>query len=490
VAATPLRALIVDDHPRALAALARLAASLGWQTELADSAAAAVQRLQGAAGAGFDAVFVDGQMPGPGDSVLVRQILHLGLAGAAPVIALVGSAGREALEAASGDLSGAPDAVLVKPLTASMLQDAVLEARHADARALALPAADSDAVRRLPGLRLLLVEDNANNQQVARELLEDEGASVLIAHDGQQAVDILARDGAAFDLVLMDLQMPVMDGFTATRHIRQLPGLAGLPIVAMTANAMESDRSACLAAGMNAHVGKPFDLDPLVALLRRLARWTELDAPPARSGDAALPADLHVAAAAAGVELGQALARLGGRDDVYRRMLQHLVNDLDTLPALLQSQLAKGDMAALARQLHTLRGVAATLGAVPLAAAAGQAETQLAAAAVGPALAQATRVIVSSRRSLDALLQAWPTPAPSPTAGAELDPAALRTALVRLGGLLQNADMAAMEVMTDLHANYGAALGDRLQALEASVHGLDFDRGLSQCRALMEEFAA
>jgi CheY-like chemotaxis protein len=122
---------------------------------------------------------------------------------------------------------------------------------------------------RLSGLRLLVVEDNPNNQQVARELLEGEGATVHVANHGQEAVAAVAAADPLFDAVLMDLQMPVMDGFTATARIRQDLGQHHLPIVAMTANAMPSDREDCLAAGMNDHVGKPFDLDHLVSVLRK-----------------------------------------------------------------------------------------------------------------------------------------------------------------------------------------------------------------------------
>ena len=134
-----------------------------------------------------------------------------------------------------------------------------------DANAKALP------VQRLASLRVLLVEDNLINQMVARELLEREGALVQLAENGQLAVDALLASPHDFDVVLMDLQMPVMDGLQATRHIRQQLQLTQLPIIAMTANVMASDREDCLAAGMNDHIGKPFKLDELVALLQTYA---------------------------------------------------------------------------------------------------------------------------------------------------------------------------------------------------------------------------
>jgi len=132
---------------------------------------------------------------------------------------------------------------------------------------LQVPVVEVNYQGPLTGLRLLLVEDNLINQQVAQELLSAEGAQVVVAGNGLLGFNAVANASPPFDAVLMDLQMPVMDGFTATRKIREELGLTALPIIAMTANAMDSDRNDCLAAGMNAHVGKPFDLNQLVALL-------------------------------------------------------------------------------------------------------------------------------------------------------------------------------------------------------------------------------
>ena len=149
-----------------------------------------------------------------------------------------------------------------------------LPAAHtAQAPDAALPPTSSSTKQpRLAGLRLLVVEDNKVNQLVAQGLLAKEGALVTLADDGQLGVSAVARAQPPFDAVLMDLQMPVMDGYTATRAIRNDLGLLKLPIIAMTANAMAADRTACLEAGMDEHIGKPFELDHLVATLLRLCR--------------------------------------------------------------------------------------------------------------------------------------------------------------------------------------------------------------------------
>ena len=182
---------------------------------------------------------------------------------------------RELLSQRSAEEHALINGFLVKPVTASMLLDAVVDAKAA-AMAAAQgqnPTAPRTPVKpkRLQGLRILVVEDNKINQMVAKGLLAQEGATVTLADDGQLGVTAVAAAQHTFDAVLMDVQMPVMDGYAATRAIRQELGLTALPIIAMTANAMASDRAACLAAGMNEHIGKPFELDQLVAMLLRYA---------------------------------------------------------------------------------------------------------------------------------------------------------------------------------------------------------------------------
>ncbi len=217
--ASRLRVLAVDDNPSARDVLARMGESLGWDVSVAESGdrALALLRTQ-PLDAPFQAVFVDWEMPGLDGWQTSQRIRDIGLAGATPVIVMVTAHGREMLARRSGAEQAMLDGFLIKPVTASMLSDALAEARRAPNQAsrLAAPA----RAGRLAGVRLLLAEDNLNNQQVARELLEDEGAIVQIAHHGQEAVQALASADPPFDVVLMDLQMPVMDGFTATRQIR------------------------------------------------------------------------------------------------------------------------------------------------------------------------------------------------------------------------------------------------------------------------------
>ncbi|MBL8312134.1 MAG: response regulator [Rubrivivax sp.] len=523
-----MRALVVDDNATAREVLQRMGRSMGWSVDLADSGEQALRAMQRAADdeRPYQAVFVDWQMPGMDGWETSRRIRARQLAGSTPLLVMVTAHGREMLSQCSEAEQSMIDGFLVKPVTASMLFDAVVDAcaeREPTRKPSLKPARLAGAGQAgLAGMRLLVVEDNANNQQVARELLEDEGAVVQIAGNGQEAVEAVDTAAPPFDAVLMDLQMPVMDGFTATRRIRRDLGQTGLPIVAMTANAMASDRDACLAAGMNDHVGKPFDLHHLIQVLRRhVGRPPEADGPAqarqavplqaaAPAPDRRLPPDALFAAQAAGVDLPAALQRLGEHLGTYRRMLGRFIDESSADPSPLQAAWDRGGPAEAGRWLHTLRGVAGTLGAVELAREAGLAEKILAprtAELAGPGEAQRADpgIDVDARQALDqaraALSAALPRlaalhqaladpPASQPSLPGVHGVAATREALRGLAVLLQNGDMSAMEALAALERDHGVALGDRLAPLAESVLDLDFARALACCHALTEECAA
>jgi CheY-like chemotaxis protein len=381
------------------------------------------------------------------------------------------------------------DGFLVKPVTASMLFDAIADSGAAHGLTPSTTQNDAPSAQRLAGMRLLLAEDNANNQQVACELLEDEGATVQIANHGQEAVEAVAAADPPFDVVLMDLHMPVMDGFTATRRIRQDLARTQLPIVAMTANAMASDREACLAAGMNDHVGKPFELDHLVRVLRRLAGRPARDDAPRSATNVELPRAVVESAATAGVEIGRALDRLGGKIPVYERMLHTFTNDLSTLPQRLQQHVAAAETEAATRLLHTLKGLAATLGSAALAESAAQGERALAQApareAVDAICAEACAAIEQAQPALQALLQALQASSPAPAANSASEGNAPpdRAVLQELATLLENSDMRATELVTRLPPQASPAWRE----LDDAVANLDFERALGLCRSMLTD---
>ncbi len=489
-----LRALVVDDNTSARDIHQRMGQSLGWRVDTTSTGVQglALLREQAAAGNPYQVVFVDWEMPEMDGWQTCEAIRALGGAEGHTLLVMVTAHGHDTLSQRATSAQQLLDGYLVKPITASMMLDAVVDSyRKGDRSALACAAPSG---LRLAGLRLLLAEDNLNNQQVACELLQVEGASVQIANNGQEALDALRADSSAFDAVLMDLQMPVMDGFDAARAIRQQPGLAHMPVIAMTANAMASDREACLAAGMNDHVGKPFDLNHLVAVLLRHTGAS--DNPPPGAAPAAEPAiDAHLqaAAATAGVDLAGALKRMGGNQGIYQRSLRSFVAELATLPARLQLHTERAELAEARRLLHTVKGLAATLGAMALSQAAGDGERQLggpAAASDLPAIsAAASTAIAAAVPGLETLARALAAPqtAPGHSVAAPLDTQALGAALAALGELLDNYDMAATDAMEQLRQQFGPALGQALQPLDDALGRLDFAAAAQQSAQLHQE---
>jgi CheY-like chemotaxis protein len=347
-----------------------------------------------------------------------------------------------------------------------------------------------------------VVEDNANNQQVARELLEDEGAVVQIADNGLLAVEAVAAADSLFDVVLMDLQMPVMDGYTAATRIRQDLQHLALPIVAMTANAMASDREACLAAGMNEHVGKPFDLEHLVSVLLRLAGRAagSTGGPHGNESAMSLSPQILAAAGTAGVDFKRALARLGGKLKVYRSTLRSFTAELRGLPHQLNNHLQRGDRDAVLRELHTLKGAAGTIGVTALAKLVGEAEAQM--AGISPAaddvgcVSRVGAAIDLSAASLEALCialdggQAPASASPVTTALTPADTALLASLLRNLQALLQASDLDATNTLQTLRSRLPAAAGPRFDKLETAVDSLEFESALLHCSEWLLECEA
>lgn len=396
-----LKCLVVDDNPVARVILSEMAGSFGWRVDLAASghealAAVAEQVAQQRA---YDVVFIDWRMPTLDGWETSCQIRKLAPSGKMPLIVMVTAHDREMLAQQHADLSPVLDGFVVKPVTASMLFDAVADARMENRAPLSLVSVPSK--QRLAGLRLLLVDDKPANQQVASELLGNDGARVEVASSGALAIEAVSRGGPLPDLILMDIQMPEMDGYEATRAIQRLLGAGAPPIVAMTANAMAADRVAALAAGMVDHVGKPFDLAQLIdVILHHVGRSGKAgSAAPAAAAATAAPATPAALAAAkpaldavkaaamaetgamplpeAGINSSAALKRMGGLQPVYLMTLRSVAIEVVKLAAQLQSMRAARDAPAALPVLHTLKGLAGTVGADRLAALALLAERAL-----------------------------------------------------------------------------------------------------------------
>jgi len=272
------RVLIVDDNASARELLGEMAAALGLQACTAASGDEALQQLDraDAADTPFDLVLLDWKMPGmDGMECMRRLAARAQRRHPPPAVLMLTAFNRDDALKELAALQLDVGALLTKPVTPSTLLDACSSALGVaaqrptrDERRMEVMQAHRSGLK---GARILLVEDNAVNRELAVELLASAGVVVTAARDGREALQILDR--LAFDAVLMDCQMPVMDGYAATRALRQRPGLQALPVIAMTANAMVHDREHALEAGMNDHVAKPVRPEELFATL---ARWVQV----------------------------------------------------------------------------------------------------------------------------------------------------------------------------------------------------------------------
>jgi signal transduction histidine kinase/CheY-like chemotaxis protein len=362
------RALVVDDNDHARAVIIDMLEGMTFLTVEASSGAAAVDEVRRAATAGhpYDVVYLDWRIPGMDGMETARRIRSLGLA-TTPMFLMVTAYGREeALKEAEG---AGIQYVLVKPVSASILFDTTMGALGAR-RLEQPPAADQpgsgvdERLAALRGARILLVEDNDINQQVARELLEDAGLVVDVADNGQIALELVQK--FSYDLVFMDMQMPVMDGVTATREMRKQERLEHLPIVAMTANAMEQDRRKCMDAGMNDFLIKPINPQDMWTILVRWVR-PRRNAPVAQARPAAIqgsaPANVGLPHGIAGLDTTLGLGRMMGKKPLYLAMLRRYVVGQQDVVRDIRQALAAGDIATAERLAHTTKAVSGNVGA-------------------------------------------------------------------------------------------------------------------------------
>ncbi|MEO8806816.1 MAG: response regulator [Burkholderiaceae bacterium] len=269
------RALIVDDNAGARDVLTRACVALGLRADAAAGADEALQRVKQAEAGNepYELLLVDSNLPGLNPAGAAALGRRGPLQPQISVVLMLPALSRDAGLQGLAEQQRARGAVLVKPVTPATLVDACnmalgITAPGALHDAVREPARPADPRTRLRGTRVLLVEDNEVNQEVALALLGSAGIDVSLARNGQEALDVLERED--FDAVLMDCQMPVMDGYAATRALRLQPLRQSLPVIAMTANAMVGDRDAALAAGMNDHIAKPINVNEMFATL---ARW-------------------------------------------------------------------------------------------------------------------------------------------------------------------------------------------------------------------------
>jgi PAS domain S-box-containing protein len=477
------RVLVADDNPGAREVLAELLAELPFTVDQVASGSEALAAVRQAAGTPYRIVFMDWKMPGMSGIEAARAI-KAGEGTQVPAVIMVTAFGREDVrqEADEARLDG----FLVKPVSPSSLVDAIVQVFAPESAAVRASAGGGERQHGLDGMKVLLAEDNEINQQIAIELLESAGVVVETADNGQQAVDRV-KAGTRWDAVLMDLQMPELDGISATQAIRADGRFQELPIIAMTAHAMVEERERCFAAGMNDHVTKP--IEPEV-LYQALARWfrrpaadalARVDAPVRMekrpgAGDGELPR-------VSGVDTASGLMRVAGNAALYRNLLGKFVEGQAGAPDAIRKALRDGDRALAERLSHTLKGVSGNIGASRVQVAADEVERAVREGAEAERLLAALEgVLAEVVGGLRSALSdgTGGDEAESPAPGAE----SARAVLEKLGGYLADSDGETADYLARHARVLRGALGHETFAeIRKAVEDYDFAAALDRLRA-------
>jgi signal transduction histidine kinase/DNA-binding response OmpR family regulator len=354
-----LTALLADDSESARMVLTEMLGSLGFRVLVAENAPDA-KRLwdeSNEKGEEISLLVVDWKMPGMTGLELVKEIKDGGT-GRVPSVVMVTSHGAEAVKDALN--KNLVDGLLIKPIGISTLNDTIADVLRQESKRIrkSLKEVDYMSIYRehLQGVHLLLVEDNEINMDLATELLQDVGAKVDCATNGMMALEMATNQ--AYDLVLMDIQMPEMDGLTATREIRKFKSAQVLPILAMTAHAVKGEYDKSIAAGMNDHITKPIDPDILYRALVRFIRNVEIDA-----GDTPQKVKPEASLKITGISYDEGLKRSGSKSSSYHRLLLKYANRYINVSTEIRTMVMSADISALSEYLHTMAGVSGNVGA-------------------------------------------------------------------------------------------------------------------------------
>jgi PAS domain S-box-containing protein len=489
-----IRALVVDDNAQAREILTDALRVFALRAESVSSGDDAVREIAAADSQDpYRLVLMDWHMPGMDGLEASRIIKRSDRLQHVPKIVMVTAFGREDIRTQAEEIG--VDGYLLKPVNSSLLYDTMvdlfgvagLEDHRARVKKDDVPPHDAT------GIRVLLVEDNEMNQQVATELLESAGAIVTVANHGGEAVKILTEgdQAPAYDVVFMDLQMPEMDGYTATKLLRRNPRLQKFPIIAMTAHALVEERQRCLDAGMNDHVSKPIDPD---ALFATLMRWAKPRPKPTLEPNAATTSakkvDEVILPEIAGVNLAEGLNRVAGNRRLYRDLLGQFAVKQGDAAAQISAALESGDSKLAERIAHTVKGVAGNLAITEVQSAAQRVEKAIREgqdSVTVPLDALATVL----RAQVDAIEQSLQLAAPAQPEEVVLSPfdrEAASAAIARLHSLLDTSDGDSEEAFHNLRDAVSSIVDKPdLDALSASISDFDFEAALARLDGIAEQ---
>jgi len=485
-----MKVLVVDDSRESREVIKSMLTSMSFDVTTCSSGEEAVTIIQKAADTiQYDLIIMDWKMPGMDGIEASRQIKRLGAPDDSPAIIMLTAYNNPQLQAEVKQLGLA--ALLSKPVTPSLLLNTIMqifgkeEFEQTDTRMDEV--IEPDYAEQLRGKRVLLVEDNEINQEVAQEILQGAGMTVVVAKNGKVATEMV--NSGTYDIILMDVQMPVMNGYDATKVIRNNPAFSKLPIIAMTANALKGEKGKCIQAGMNDYITKPIDTTLLFRTMRHWLTVTqkskpdkeplgEFEQPPAKSKtltteDGAMPK-------LDGIDVQSALSRLGGNQKLYRKLLatfhKNHQNDIKTI----RQTLDLGDIETAERMIHTIKGAAGNIGAqeVYTASAAFEAMTEdLTLEYMEPLLGQLEKSLELVFASIAFLEDKHEKITHSEHDGVSV--AQLIPSLEELARLLSDNDLAAGDFFEDIVSrSEKTSFSDKIAQIKGLVDQYDYDGAL------------
>ena len=484
--------LVVDENPVVLRVLIRMLESMGLAVSGAGSVEQGRVEVNIHQNDGFDMVLIDWHTADT-DGIRWRKVMDE--ISTETEIMMTSNCTMSELFDKTNQLG--IKKYLAKPVTRSKLFEALsgvfgagtaeTPATVADGRAAPVP----DHAEEIKGAKILLVEDNEINQQVAQKILQQTGMQVDIAENGLQALEMLGE--ADYDLVLMDIQMPVMDGYEATRRIRNNPRWSNLPVIAMTAHAMSEYRGKSLKAGMNDQINKPVNPNELFATIAKYVKTGKLQAPRAPGEES--KKDLQWPDMP-GILVDKGLASVSNDPAIYRKLLIKFRASHADVVQNIQSALSAGDNEAACRAAHTVKGVAAILGAVQLSAVAAELESLLLKGTTGvddALLAKFDESLAVVRNSIKPLEEMDAGETKIQKQGemkADIDVAAIRPLLIELAEMLEIGSIKSMKQLERLEGYLSETrLDEAFNQLKKDVDSFDMDNALEKLKTIAAELA-
>ncbi len=503
-----MRVLVVDDNAHAREILHDLLETFGMQVSVVNSGQAALKELKRALPVQpYRLVVMDWRMPGMDGIQTTQQIRETPAINDVKII-MATAFGREEVyrEAEQAGVDG----FLMKPMNASLLFDTLTElfgtSDETRERTEATSIKASKAEQSVKGARILLVEDNVINQQIATELLESAGVWVAIANNGIEVLDMIlegkgiptpapSQEGnMKFDAVLMDVQMPEMDGYEATRRLRQDGRFNDLPIIGLTAHAMIEERQRCLDAGMNDLVTKPIDPERLFTVL---SQWVQ----PQEGTSAFIPETSKTVNTEPkpslpdlpGIDTKSGLARVAGNTTLYVELLNRFVDGQSNTPTDIELALNTHEHVLAQRLAHTIKGVAGNIGAGELQNAAAQLETEIKAGKIEAAKMLLPAFAEELHKVLEALTAVAPQTSQAKEdvpASEQIDPATLQPILSRLYAFLTDDDSEAVDYFDEVWESLSATCDpSTLFQLKNAINQFDFETAAEILQQIAGELA-